>query len=192
MPSLGKLSLVLSMLVAGALALSGCASPAGGVNPLPPIASAEYRVDAGDKLHVEVQDLKDASADYIVDETGAISLPMVKNVPVRGLSYREVATAIEDALRSHQILLNPKVSVQPLELRPFYIMGEVGKPGEYPYRQGMTVFSAVSVAGGYTYRAKSDSVVITRTIGGKTVTGSATEKTYILPGDRIRVYERWF
>ena len=192
MPSFAKLFLIVSALVAGTLALGGCASPASGVRPLPPIASAEYRVDAGDKLHIEVQDLQDASGDYIVDETGAISLPMVKNVPVRGMTYSQVATTIEDTLRAHRILLEPKVSVQPLELRPFYIMGEVGKPGEYPYRQGMTVFSAVSVAGGYTYRAKSDSVVITRTINGRTVTGSATEKTYILPGDRIRVFERWF
>jgi protein involved in polysaccharide export with SLBB domain len=173
----------------GALLLSGCAGPTSGMARLQSDQSAEYRVGVGDKIRVVVQDLKDLNADYVVDET---SFPMIKQVPVRDKTYREVELAVEDALRKQQILVNPKVSVQPLDLRPLYIMGEVNRPGEYPFRQGMTVFSAVSVAGGYTYRAKSGEVSLTRTIDGRPVTRSAREDAMVLPGDQIRIYERWF
>jgi polysaccharide export outer membrane protein len=82
--------------------------------------------------------------------------------------------------------------VQAVELRPYYVMGEVNQPGEFRYREGMTVMAALSAAGGYTYRANVGKVAITRTVGGKEVTARADENTAIEPGDRIRVYERWF
>jgi polysaccharide export outer membrane protein len=111
---------------------------------------------------------------------------------VRGKTFREIEDAIENTYRTAGILTNPLVTVQPGELRPFYVMGEVNKPGEYAYRQGMTVLAALSAAGGYTYRAQTGSVAITRTTNGQNVEARGTEDTPIQPGDRIRVYERWF
>jgi protein involved in polysaccharide export with SLBB domain len=179
-------------LIFGAVILSGCTSSLGSLRPIGSAATEEYRIDSGDKIRVTVQDLKDANADYTVDDTGVISFPMIKQVTVRNKTYRDVELAIENEFRRQQILVNPKVSVQPIELRPFYILGEVGRPGEYPYRQGMTVFSAISVAGGYTYRAMAGKVEVTRLADGKRVVGFALEDTPIMPGDRIRVVEKWF
>lgn len=179
-------------LVLGAQMTAGCGSKLSGLRPIEVATPEGTRVESGDRLRIVVADLKDLNADYVVDESGVVAIPVIKDVRVQGLTYREVEVAIEDTLRRQQILKNPKVSVQPLDLRPLYILGEVNKPGEYPYRQGMTVFSAISVAGGYTYRAKSGKVSITRIVNGKPVTGKASENSPVLPGDRILVIERWF
>lgn len=151
-----------------------------------------YRVEAGDQLLVTVQDLDSAKGEYVVDDSGAISLPMIKDVIVQGKGFRDIEDALENAYREAGILTNPMVTVQPGTLRPFYVMGEVNKPGEYAYRQGMTVLAALSAAGGYTYRAQTGAVAIIRTTNGQDVEARATEDTPIQPGDRIRVYERWF
>ena len=84
------------------------------------------------------------------------------------------------------------ISVQPVRLRPVYILGEVKTPGEYQYRAGMSVLAAISVAGGYTFRAQQDAVEITRTVNGRPVVGKATAADMIQPGDTVRVHEKWF
>lgn len=176
-----------------ALAISGCSGGLGNLDPLQAQAALpEYRIDTADKLRIVVQEMKDLSNDYVVDETGAIALPLIKQVPVRDKTLREAEGAIEQVLAERGILVNPKVSIQPLDLRPLYILGEVNRPGEYAFRQGMTVFAAVSAAGGYTYRANTAKVAVTRNINGKPVTGTADADTIVLPGDRIKVTERWF
>lgn len=163
---------------------------------MPTLASTPagpYRVGAGDKLHIVVQDLDAANGDYTVEDTGAISLPYIKQITVVGLSYREIEQGIAAALLKQGIMSgDPVVNVGAIELRPFYVTGEVNKPGQFPFRQGMTVLSALSAAGGYTYRAKTGEVAITRTVDGKEMTAKAVETTPVLPGDTIRVYERWF
>lgn len=169
-----------------------CSSGVTGLSPISSVAPSEMMIAPGDKLKVTVQDLQELNGEYIVDDSGTISFPLIKQVQIAGLSYRDSERALEQALVAGQVLLEPKVSVQPLELRPVYVMGEVNRPGEVTYRQGMTVFAAVSVAGGYSYRANTDSVAVTRMEGGKAVTGSAQADTPIRPGDRIMVHERWF
>jgi polysaccharide export outer membrane protein len=162
---------------------------------MPTLRSAEtavYRVDTGDRLQIAVQDLDVANGEYVIDDSGHVSLPMIEPVPVRGLSFREVENTLEQALLAGGILNSPAVNVQPVSLRPFYVLGEVNSPGEFDYRQGITVLSALAAAGGYTYRAKSGKVAITRTMDGKQVTFQADENAAVLPGDRIRVFERWF
>lgn len=179
------------ILLLASMALASC----GGTGGLPKLGNAPpetYRVESGDQLLVTVQNLDTAKGEYVIDDTGAISLPMIKDVMVRGKTFREIEDAIENTYRTAGILTNPLVTVQPGVLRPFYVMGEVNKPGEYAYRQGMTVLAALSAAGGYTYRAQTGSVAITRTRNGQNVEARATEDTPIQPGDRIRVYERWF
>ena len=173
------------------VALTGCGGP-GGLAAIPAPPGGEYRVNTGDTLKIAIQDLGAADGEYVVDDTGSISLPMVKQIEVRGLTFREIGTKIENQYRSTGILNAPVVNVQPAMLRPFYVLGEVNRPGEFSYRQGMTVLAAISAAGGYTYRASSGDVEVTRNIDGREVTGRADETTLIMPGDRIRVFERWF
>lgn len=183
---------MLPLLAAAVLVAPACSSSTAGLTAFPPVKSAEYKLTTGDKIRVTVQDLKDANGDYTIDQTGSISLPMIKEVNVSDKTLREAQAAVEQAYVSQQILVRPKVSIQAIELRPIYILGEVGKPGEYPYRDGLTIFAAVSLAGGYTYRADLKSMVVTRTVNGRRVTGSGDENTEVMPGDQIRVVEKWF
>ncbi len=186
-------SIAAAILAASTMLLApGCASGVSGLSPISTLAASEMTVAPGDKLRVSVQDLPAMDGEYTVDDAGTISLPVIKDVRVAGLGYRETERAVEQALVSQQVLLDPTVSIQPLELRPVYVMGEVNRPGEVSYRQGMTVFAAISVAGGYTYRANQAEVAVTRTHDGRTVTGTASADTPIRPGDRIKVHERWF
>lgn len=180
--------------IAAALALvSGCSSGSSGLAPLPVAsASQEYRLAAGDKIRLQVYGLDSFNNDYTIGDSGKLSLPMIDAVPVAGMTLAEVEQAIKLALAQRQILRDPVVNAQHILLRPFYIMGEVRNPGEYAYRPGTTVMSAVALAGGFTYRASISSVAITRTINGREITGSATQETRIEPGDRIRVFEKWF
>lgn len=186
-------SWTLTLLVAVAvLATSGCASPTAGLGAIPGGEQQEYRLVAGDRIRVTVPDLQNTDTEFVVDQTGAVSLPIVKDVKISGLTLREAEAAIEQALTSKAILVQPNVSVQAVALRPIYILGEVNKPGEYSYRDGLTVFSLVSMAGGYTYRADTNAMTIIRNVNGRVVTGKANENTVVLPGDQIRIVEKWF
>ena len=98
------------------------------------------------------------------------------------------SAAVSKRAAGHQ----PTVSVQPVKLRPFYVLGEVKSPGEYQYRAGMSVLAAVSAAGGYTFRAQQGNVGVTRMVDGRQVEGRASEREMIQPGDTIRIYEKWF
>jgi len=173
--------------------LGGCSSPTSSMPTLASAPAGNYRVGAGDKLHIVVQDLQSANGDYTVEDSGAISLPYIKQVDVAGKTYREIEQGIAASLLRQGIMTgDPVVNVGPVELRPFYVVGEVNKPGQFEYRQGMTVLAAISAAGGYTYRAQTGKVAVTRVVNGKDVTAKADEFATVLPGDRIRVYERWF
>lgn len=187
-----RLLALLALSLGGSLSLAACGNNLGSLASIPAPANGEYRVDTGDTLQIAIQDLDAADGQYVVDDSGAISLPMVKEITVRGLTFREIGSRIEEQYRSAGILNTPIVNVQPATLRPFYVLGEVSEPGEFAYRQGMTVLAAISAAGGYTYRASTGEVEITRTINGREVTGRADENSPIQPGDRIRVFERWF
>lgn len=185
--------LVLTMTCLAAFALLGaCSSPLGSLPPVSAASASEYKLQPGDELLVTIQDVAQADRSYIIDSGGTISLPLLQEVKVAGLSVREVENRIADGFRARELLKNPIISVQPGALRPFYVIGEVNSPGEINYRQGMTVLSAISAAGGYTYRAQEGQVEIVRTVNGQEVRSKASEDTLIQPGDRIRVYERWF
>ncbi|MWV27585.1 polysaccharide biosynthesis/export family protein [Aurantiacibacter rhizosphaerae] len=172
--------------------LAACSSSLAGLPSLASAETMEYRMQPGDELLITIQDVEQADRSYIIDSSGMISLPLLQEVKVSGLGPREIEDAIANGYRSRDLLTNPIVSVQMGTLRPFYVIGEVKGPGEIPYRQGMTVLSAISAAGGYTYRAQEGEVELVRTIDGREVRSRATENTLIMPGDRIRVYERWF
>lgn len=151
---------------------------------------ALYRLDTGDKLRITVFGEEELSGEFEVDDSGSISLPLIGEVPAATKSVRELERAVAKQL-ADGYLVNPRVSIEVLNYRPFYILGEVEKPGKYPYVNGMTVLNAVAVAGGYTYRARKEQIIVVR--GGKNGEEiTARESTPVLPGDIVRVPERLF
>lgn len=172
--------------------IAGCSSGLADLASIPTAPAGSQRLETGDTIRIAIKDIEGADGEYTVNDAGTISLPFVDEVNVRGQTLPQVQAAIALAYRSAGIFNDPEVNVQPAQLRPYYVLGEVNRPGEFEFRPGMTVQAAISAAGGYTYRAKSDEVEITRTIDGRDVVGSATNGTLITPGDRIRVIEKWF
>ena len=184
---------VLAIAAALATIFGGCSTGGSNMSPLPmSAATQEYRLAAGDKIRLQVYGLDSFNSEYVIGDSGLLSLPMIDSIPVSGMTLQEVEQSVKRRLAEQQILRDPVVSAQHIQLRPFYIMGEVRNPGEYAYRPGTTVMSAVALAGGFTYRASNRSVAVTRTIDGREITGSATQDSKVQPGDRIRVFEKWF
>lgn len=154
-------------------------------------AEPEYRLGPGDKVKVVVFGHEDLSGQAEVDGTGTVSLPLIRNIPAQGMTARDLEEEIANRLKP-EYLLNPKVSVEVLTYRPFYIYGEVNKPGSYPYVNGMTVINAVALAGGFTYRARQSKVHITRANDPNKKSTDAGPETPVFPGDVIEVPERYF
>ena len=154
-------------------------------------AKADYTMGAGDEVRVTVFGHEDLSGKFQVDGSGVISLPLIGNVTVGGTSVRDAELAIADKLKP-DFLKNPRVNVEVLNYRPFYIIGEVKRPGSYPFVNGMTVINAIALGGGYTYRARENNIFITRAKDTSKTKSKATHETLVLPGDVIEVPERFF
>lgn len=151
---------------------------------------ADYRLGVADKVKVTVFNEATLSGDFLVNSDGSVAVPLIGNVPALGRSAVELQKAIE-ARFSDGYLKDPRVVVEVLTYRPFYIYGEVTRPGEYPYSNGLSVLKAVALAQGFTYRADQRKIFLKRTAaGGQEVRVSADEP--IQPGDTIRVAERFF
>lgn len=133
-----------------------------------------------------------ANTTYVVGDEGAVSLPLLGSVPVSGKSTTQAEKQIADALVARQLAVQPSVSVQIVKYRPFFILGEVKNPGSYAYVPGMSVLTAISIAGGHTFRANRKTYGISRTANGSIVKGKAVETTPLLPGDTVIIYEAWF
>ena len=153
--------------------------------------SGVYRIGPTDNLRVTVFGHEDLSGEFLVSGTGHVSLPLVGEVDVGGKSVREVSETIVSLLKP-DYLKNPRVSVDVLNYRPFYIIGEVKKPGSYPYEHGMKVLTAVALAGGFTYRAQEDKLVLIRATDESKQERVVGPDTSVLPGDVIKVKERFF
>lgn len=151
----------------------------------------EYRVGSGDQLRVTVFGQDDLTGEYAVDGAGRISMPLISQLPVAGATTAEIEAMIEARLRDG-FLREPNVSVQVLTFRPFFVLGEVQTAGQYPYVNGMTVQNAIAIGGGYTPRADTGEVIVTRQTQTGPVTIRVSPTEAILPGDTIYVRERWF
>lgn len=151
----------------------------------------EYRLGSGDEVRVNVFGHEDLSGDFTVDGGGNVALPLIGNVAAGGKTLRQFERNIIAALKP-DYLKNPRVSADVLNYRPFYIIGEVKKPGSYPYVNGMTVVNAVALAGGYTYRARENRLLIVRGNDTTRAKEAANHDTAVLPGDVIEVPERFF
>ena len=204
-----------------ALALSGCASRSGpvaavqtrsdldslaygqpygsgprvavayAVAPMPATYDAAYRLDAGDKLRVVVYGQEGLTNTYAIDAGGAITMPLIGSVPARGRTPAELASAITARLRSGYIR-DPSVAVEIESYRPFFILGEVAAPGQYPYVPNMSVESAVAIAGGFSPRGRRDRITLTHTDASGSYRYVVPLGTPLSPGDTVFVGERWF
>ncbi len=150
-----------------------------------------YTLDSGDKLRVVVFGQDGLTNSYSVDAGGSITMPLIGGVKARGLTTGELSAAITARLRQGYIR-DPAVAVEVESYRPFFILGEVTYPGQYPYVANMTVETAVAIAGGYTPRAFHQQVELTRTMHGATTRSTVPVATPVQPGDTISVSERWF
>jgi len=151
----------------------------------------EYTLGSGDQLRVTVFGHEDLSGEFFVDGSGTVSLPLIGQIKAGGQTARQIERKIVDMLKP-DYLKNPRVSVEVLNYRPFYIIGEVKNPGSYPFVSGMKVINAIALAGGYTYRARENELLVTRASGPDRKKRPATHDTVILPGDVIEVPERYF
>ena len=159
--------------------------------PMPVRYDAGYRLDAGDKLRVVVYGQEGLTNTYTIDAAGSITMPLIGQVPARGRSPAALDNQISAKLRNGYIR-EPSVAVEIESYRPFFILGEVQAPGQYPYVPNMTVESAVAIAGGFSPRAKRDLVTVTRTDGNGAARYVVPLGTSLGPGDTVLVGERWF
>lgn len=172
------------------LVLTGCA----GTRPPPLQSVAEptgYRLDTGDTLRVIVYNEDSLSADFTVGDDGTLSIPTLGPIPARGLTVQQVQQEIYNGLNAG-IILEPGLSVQLAQYRPFFIVGEVARPGQYNFMPGLNVLGAVAVAGGFTIRANTREVTIVRTQGGQAGEWSAAPVADLRPGDVVVIREQFF
>ena len=177
-----------------ALAAAAPAAPAASAGtPAAPAPGADgYILGINDRVRILVFGEESLSGEFLVDSTGRVAMPFIGEVQAAGLSRRQFEDLLEKRMTDEQILLDPRVSVDLLNFRPFYILGEVTKPGEYPSSSNLNVFNAVATAGGFTTLANQTRVMIKRA-------GETTEKEYSLlspvtvnPGDTIRILKGAF
>lgn len=186
-----------------ALLILGLTVPAAAQDaPAPADASAQiplgtplapgYVLGTGDKLRINVFGEPKLDGEYVVSSTGIISFPLIGNVPASGQTVETVQESIRSKLAAGY-LKDPRVSMEVLNYRPFYILGEINKPGEYAFVNGITVQQAVAMAGGFSYRANTRRVFIKRALDTSERPIEIKGKAVLLmPGDTIRVGERFF
>jgi len=151
----------------------------------------QYRLGTADKIRVITFGEESLSGEFFIGSTGKVSLPLVGDVQAAGLTVSEFQQEVQTSLKNGYIQ-DPHVSIEVLTYRPYYILGEVQKPGEYPYSSGLSVLNAVATANGFTYRANTKKVFIKRADSMKEEEFPLNSVTPVAPGDTIRVAERYF
>jgi len=194
MPSRSPVFLILLLWFLATPAFAGCAP--GGVTASAAVSPTDalsdgYRLGPRDKVRVIVFEEADLSGEFVVDDTGFVRLPLIGQVEAVGRSVHQLEEDVATRLAS-EYLRNPRVSIEVVSYRPFYIIGEVNKPGEYPYVAGMQVLNAIALAGGYTARANNDTIYLRRAGNSDEERIEVSGRTQIMPGDIVRVAERWF
>jgi polysaccharide biosynthesis/export protein len=187
------LPLLFFLVLVSASGFSARLSPASAQSQsLAPAASASsYVLGPNDRIRLKVYGETDITGEYEIDSTGNVSIPLAGHLKATGLTTRQLERSITSAL-SKGIVRDPRVNVEIAQYRPYYILGEVKKSGEYPYRLGLTVMDAVASAGGFTYRANENKVYLRRSGGGVEETYALDAPVPVFPGDNIRIPERYF
>jgi polysaccharide export outer membrane protein len=157
----------------------------------PVVNDDSYRLGAGDKMRITVYGEQDLSGEFLVSANGRVQFPLIGEVQAADLTAQEFAKTLTAELGA-KYLRNPRVSIEIENYRPFYIIGEVNKPGEYTYESGLSLHGAVALAGGYTYRANESDVYIRRMGKDAETSMRVTGQIKIYPGDVVRIPERFF
>ena len=189
-----KLGFVRSLAAALLLAVAACVSLPGlngDEEQSRALVVEEYRLGPGDQLRVVVFGQPDLTGEFIVAAHGAVVFPLVGEIPAAGQTINEFTQALTSRLQEGYVR-NPNVSVEVINYRPFYILGEVKNPGQYPFSAGMTVRRAVATAGGFTYRANDEKVYIQHFDEEAEKSYDLSSATPVHPGDTVRVPERRF
>jgi polysaccharide export outer membrane protein len=183
--------------VAGfAMAAAGCAAsrPMGGsVDAVVQAreAAQSYKLGAGDKVHVAVFNEANLSGDFVIGPDGQVTLPLAGPVQAAGLTLPQFQQAVTARLKDG-VVQDPSVAVTASDLRPYYILGEVNKPGKYSYTPELTVMNAVATAEGFTYRADMTMVYVRHAADSGEQEMPLTATTAVMPGDTIRITQRYF
>jgi polysaccharide export outer membrane protein len=180
---------------AAAIAIAFAAA-AGGAAPGVPgdeasLAGDGYRLGSGDKLRITVYNEPTLTGEFGITPSGNISFPLIGEVVAKGMTIEAVRDAIREKLAAGYVN-DPRVTVETTNYRPFYVLGEVNKPGEYPYTVGLRIEQAIATAGGYTYRANRGKAFLRRADAAERTIKVRKEPFHILPGDTIRIGERYF
>jgi polysaccharide biosynthesis/export protein len=171
--------------------VSGCA-PGSDLAVLPEYHNNGYKLGGGDQIRVITYGEDQLTGEFRVDDRGNIALPLLGSIQAAGRTPEQLDAKIASELRQRNLIRDPSVAVEVIAYRPVFILGEVAKPGQYPFQPGMTMLTTVAVAGGFTYRSIRDYASVVRTTGDQAVEGKVTPLSFIAPGDVVNVYERHF
>jgi len=171
--------------------LVACA-PGSELPTLPPADAGTYRLGAGDVVRLITFGEEQLTGEFRVADSGTVALPLVGPINTAGRTPAELEQAVAEALRQGNLLRNPSVSAEVTAYRPIFVLGEVNKPGQYPYQPGMTVVTAAAVAGGFTYRAVQGYASVVRNKDGEMTEARASRQALLQPGDVVTVFERRF
>lgn len=174
-----------------AASLAGC-TPGANLPTLSAYDPHDYRLGQDDQIRVITYGEAQLSANFRVNDHGTVAVPLLGDLQAAGLTTTDFAAEMMSVLREKKLLLHPSVSVEIAAYRPIAILGEVSKPGQYPYQPTMTMLTAVAAAGGFTYRAVEMYAYVVRQEGDRAVVGRLLPQSYVKPGDVIKVYERHF
>lgn len=183
---------IVASLTVAAMTLGGCASTAPALKPDIAGEVGTYRLSAGDRLRITTFNEPSFTGEFAVTGDGNLSFPLIGNVPVSGKSIPEVQTLLTTRLAG-RYLADPRITAEVTNYRPFYVLGEVGRPGQYPFAVGLNLPQAIAIAGGYSYRANQKVLFVKRGDNPTEQRIDVTKNTvYVQPGDVIRVGERYF
>lgn len=155
------------------------------------LSMSQYQLGSGDRINISVFGQDDLSMEIRLPDVGTINYPFLGELKLVGMTAAEVESLIYEGLLG-DYLVNPSVSVSIIEYRPFFIDGEVKRPGGYPYQPGLSVNKAAALAGGYTERANRDKITIVRETDGQQFEFSVSVTDMIQPGDIVTVNQRFF
>jgi len=183
---------ILRWLAVSPLALAGCVAPGSNLPPLPPVPTGEYRLGPDDRIRIITFGNEQLTGEFRVSASGDTELPLLGTVHAAGLTPRQFGDRVAALLAQSKLFKSPSVSVEVVAYRPIFVLGEVNKPGQYPYQPGMTVLTAVAIAGGFTYRAVEDVFSVVRSTRAAAVEYRADRESFLQPGDVLTVYQRRF
>jgi polysaccharide export outer membrane protein len=187
-----SLSFLLILLTASSIGARIATPASAQVQTLPSAPTADsYVLGPNDRVRLKVYGEPDIAGEYEIDSNGQISVPLAGHIKAAGLTTKQLERSIASAL-SKGIVRDPRVNVEVALYRPYYILGEVKKSGEYPYRLGLTVMDAIASAGGFTYRANENKVYLRRSGAGSEEIYALDAPILVFPGDNIRIPERYF